>query len=77
MDSATIKPLGELSCGVPTEVGMTSATVSSPSYVRYVRYVRYTPLALGLSAFWGPAPSVFCFLFSPPAHYPEPPGPPT
>ena len=37
---------------------------------RYVRYVRYTPLALGLSAFWGRAPSVFCFLFSPPAHYP-------
>ena len=45
--------------------------------VRYVRYVRYTPLALGLSAFWGWAPSVFCFLFSPPAHYPDPPGPPT
>ena len=45
--------------------------------VRYVRYVRYTPLALGLSAFWGRAPSVFCFLFSPPAHYPDPPGPPT
>ena len=38
--------------------------------VRYFRYVRYTPLALGLSAFWGRAPSVFCFLFSPPAHYP-------
>jgi len=39
-------------------------------YVRCVRYVRYTPLALGMSTFWGRAPSVFCFLFSPPAHYP-------
>ena len=41
--------------------------------VRYVRYVRYTPLALGLSAFCGRPPLVFCFLFSPPAHYPRPP----
>ena len=42
---------------------MVSAT-SKPSglgfrYIRYIRYVRYTPLALGLSAFWGWAPSVF------------------
>ena len=40
--------------------------------VRYVRYVRYTPLALGLSAFWGRAPApplcfpVFVFSLPPP-----------
>ena len=68
MASAPIEPPAGLSCGVPTEVRM--APPATWLGVRYVRYIRYTPLALGLSAFWGRAPFVFCFLFCTPAHYP-------
>ena len=67
MTSATNEPPGGLSGGVPTEVRMASALVKSPGWgaLRPLRqYVRYTPLALGLSAFWGWPPCVFCFLFS-------------
>ena len=34
------------------------------------RYVRYTPSRTGSLEFSGRPPLVFCFLFSPPAHYP-------
>ena len=42
--------------------------------VRYVRYVRYTPLALGLSAFWGRPPLFFVFCFPLPPTTPDRPG---
>ena len=64
--SATIEPPGGLSMLWSPNGG----TVMFRVGVRYVRYISYTPLALGLSAFWAVGPLVFCFLFSPPAHYP-------
>ena len=44
MASATIEPLGGLSCGVPTEVRMASATVILPGLGSVTSVTSVTPL---------------------------------
>ena len=76
MASATIEIPGRLSCGVPTEMRMASATVMSPGWGPLHQLRPLHPSCTRYVGILGPGPLCFLFCFPLPPATPDRPGRP-